>query len=71
MYGNKKRQGQFDPAFLLLYGQSNFDAESGRGTLATPIRANPLVSRVNYEAAATATTAATTAGYVINRDSFT
>jgi hypothetical protein len=71
VYGNKKRQGNLTLPFLLLSGRATFCAESGRGTPVAPLHANPLASRVNYEAAATAATTTTATTYVINSDSFT
>ena len=54
----KKRQVKMTlPLLFLLFGRSTFCAESVFGTPAAPLRANPLTSRGNYEAAATAATA--------------
>jgi hypothetical protein len=67
--GTKKGRVKLTLPFLfLLSGRSTFCAEIGFGTPVTPIRANPLASRIGYEAAAPASASATSG---INRDSFT
>ncbi len=50
------------PLLFLLTGRSTICAEICPETPVTPLRANPLASRGNYEAAATAATAAAAFG---------